>query len=48
MSPDEIYNDNNNINDYDSYFSGETLERILHSVQQAKEGKIIIHDLIEV
>ena len=34
--------------EYDAYFSGENLKHILHSIQQAKEGKIIVHDLIEV
>ena len=34
--------------EYDKYFSGANLEHILKSVQQAKEGKVIVHDLIEV
>ena len=34
--------------EYDKYFSGANLEHILQSVQQFKEGKVIVHDLIEV
>ena len=34
--------------EYDEYFSGANLEHILESVQQFKEGKVVVHDLIEV
>ena len=34
--------------EYDEYFSGANLEHIMQSVQQLKEGKVIVHDLIEV
>ena len=50
LSPEEKERLNQLQNDaeYDEYFSGENLKHILKSMQQAKEGKIIVHDLIEV
>ncbi len=34
--------------EYEEYFSGANLEHLKHSIAQAKEGKIVVHDLIEV
>lgn len=34
--------------EYEEYFSGANLEHLKHSIAQAKEGKVVVHDLIEV
>ena len=34
--------------EYEEYFSGANLEHLKHSIAQAKAGKIVVHDLIEV
>ena len=34
--------------EYEEYFRGANLEHLKHSIAQTKEGKIVVHDLIEV